>query len=233
MKIDFKPDVTFRGAEILKQADGLAYAYETTDASADADGPPNAYHPSDLGKDCAHDIHRGLDCLQNAGYPHSDWWQCVLVTDPHDKTKPFIQTDGIFAGFYVSMTSLRDKGGVERDPATYVDATKVPYVVIPQASRKSYLIRPTKATLDSPHTLPRGKRYRLSSRTLAVAPTRSSVNHHSPSFRLLGSPTLIPAQEQGYQPIQSNILSSQTLTLKARLNGRGHPKISPTKLVNF
>ena len=36
-----------------------------------------------------------------------------------------------FAGFFVSMTSLRKQGGDKFDPATYVDATKFPYVVLP------------------------------------------------------------------------------------------------------
>ena len=59
MKIDFKPDVTFRGTVVFKQADGLAYAYETTDASADADGAPNSYHPDDQGKDASDNSNRG------------------------------------------------------------------------------------------------------------------------------------------------------------------------------
>lgn len=121
MRLDFRPAEVFRGARILRQASDLAYAYETDHKAVDADGAPNCYHPQDL----------GLDALANSGFPNHSWWKDVLVVDPHDHTRPFVQPSGEFKGFFVAMTALRHPGGVATDPATYVDARKVPYVVIP------------------------------------------------------------------------------------------------------
>jgi len=119
--IDFKPAERFRGTQIFRQADNLAYAYETSFQAVDADGAPNAYHPDDI----------GLDRLANAGYPHTSWWQDVLVPDPAHPSKPYRQPDGQFAGYFVAMTSLRAPNGAKTDPLTYVDATRFPYTVIP------------------------------------------------------------------------------------------------------
>jgi hypothetical protein len=122
MQIEFNPAETFRGTQIFRQADNLAYAYETTFKAVDADGAPNAYHPDDAG---------GLDFLANAGYPNTSWWKEVLVPDPINPSRAFVQPSGEFEGFFVAMTSLRSPAGNPVDPATYVDATRVPYVVIP------------------------------------------------------------------------------------------------------
>jgi len=135
-QLDFKPAEDFRGTHILRQSDNLAYAYVTDHAAADADGAPNAYHPDDVGKRCTKDPHVGLDCPANAGYPTEDWWPDVLVPDPQDSSKAFVQPDGPFKGFFVAMTSLRKPGGPKTDPTTYVDSTKVPYVVIPTGFEK-------------------------------------------------------------------------------------------------
>jgi hypothetical protein len=131
MKIHFRPAEIFRGTQLYRQANNLAYAYETDHAAADADGAPNAYHPGDLHKNCVRDPHLGLDCLANAGYPSTSWWSDVLVPDPDQPSKAFVQPQGPFRGFLVAMTSLKKPNGNKYDTATYVDATKVPYVVIP------------------------------------------------------------------------------------------------------
>lgn len=130
MELDFTPVETFRGTRILRQRDNLAYAYETRHAAADADGAPNAYHPDDLGKR-PRDPHVGLDALANAGYPGTSWWRSVLVPDPDDPSVAYRQRSGPTAGFFVAMTSLRRPGGSKYDPATYVDSTRVPFVVVP------------------------------------------------------------------------------------------------------
>jgi len=88
----------------------------------DADGAPNAYHPEDT----------GIDALANAGFP-SGGWKSILVVDPLDSTKPFVQSAGPFAGFFVSKTTLHDPTRPETDPSRYVDSTKVPYLVFPGA----------------------------------------------------------------------------------------------------
>ena len=121
MEIDFKPAEIFRGTQIFRQANNKAYAYETTFKAVDADGAPDAYNPSDT----------GLDALANAGYPNTNWWKDVLVPDPARPSQAYVQPSGEFEGYFVAMTSLRAPGGEPKDPATYVDATRVPYVVIP------------------------------------------------------------------------------------------------------
>lgn len=131
MKLDFDKAEVFRGTQILRQRDKLAYAFETGHAVADADGAPNAYHPDDRNKHCQKDAHLGLDCLANAGYPKTSWWRSVLVPDPNDGSKAYVQDSGPYAGFFVAMTSLRAANGDKYNPATYVDSTRYPYVVIP------------------------------------------------------------------------------------------------------
>jgi hypothetical protein len=106
MKIDFAPAEKFRGTQIFRQANNLAYAYETTFKAVDADGAPNAYNPGDT----------GLDALANAGYPHTNWWKDVLVPDPDHPSKAYVQTDGEFAGYFVAMSSLRNPHGEAIDP---------------------------------------------------------------------------------------------------------------------
>lgn len=131
MKLNFSRAENFRGTHIYRQKDNLAYAYTTTYYSVDADGAPNAYHPDDIGKNCYTDKHRGLDCLRHAGYPHTTWWQKVLVPDPQKPERAYVQESGKFQGFFVCMTSLRAPGGDKFDTATYVDASSMPFVVTP------------------------------------------------------------------------------------------------------
>jgi hypothetical protein len=99
-----------------------AYTYVTSDVEIDADGAPNAYHPNDT----------GLDALANAGFPHGGW-PSVLVTDPENNGRPFVQRTGPFAGFFVSKTSLEDPNAPTTEPRRYVDATAFPYIVFPGA----------------------------------------------------------------------------------------------------
>jgi hypothetical protein len=84
----------------------------------DADGAPNAYHPDNI----------GLDDLMNAGTPGH--WDGIM-TDADGN--PLIQgSDDPFPGYYVSCTSLSDRTKPRNDPARYVDASKIPYVVLPR-----------------------------------------------------------------------------------------------------
>src|SRR5262245_59757347 len=121
MQIDFQPAEMFRGTRIYRQANNLAYAYETSYKAIDADGAPNAYHPDDI----------GLDALANSGYPHTNWWKEVLAVDPSNTSRPFVQTSGTFEGYFISKTSLAQPAGNPVDTRTYVDATRLPYVVLP------------------------------------------------------------------------------------------------------
>jgi hypothetical protein len=89
--------------------------------AVDADGAPNAYHPED----------RGLDALANAGYPDTSWWPSVLVPDLDNPQRAYVQPEGEFAGYFVSKTALQTTGKPAVDPARYVDARNVPYLVFP------------------------------------------------------------------------------------------------------
>jgi hypothetical protein len=88
----------------------------------DADGAFRSYHPHDR---------LGLDALAHAGHP-GEWW--ALVTDNlRESGRPVLQGKSDPApGYYVSMTSLFDSTNPNpRDPHRYVDAVKIPYVVLP------------------------------------------------------------------------------------------------------
>jgi hypothetical protein len=111
---------SYKGVDLHRFDGNATYAYRTAKMAIDADGAPNAYHPED----------KGIDALTNAGFPHGGW-KSVLVPDPGDPSKPFVQPSGPFAGFFVSKTSLQDAAKAETDPARYVDSRSVPYVVFP------------------------------------------------------------------------------------------------------
>ena len=87
----------------------------------DADGSPRAYHRNDR---------LGLDSLSHAGH-RGNWW--ALVTD-NQKTSgtPVVQgTTDPAPGYFVSTTALYDRtNNNPRDPRRYVDAEKIPYVVL-------------------------------------------------------------------------------------------------------
>ena len=109
----------YHGTRLYRLAD--AYYFMTDHMAVDADGAPNAYHPGDI----------GLDFLANAGYPNQSWWKDVLVADPDDSRRAYIQESGEFKGYFVAKTALTDKTKKETDPARYVDARHIPYLVFP------------------------------------------------------------------------------------------------------
>lgn len=87
----------------------------------DADGAFRAYHPGDR---------LGLDSLAHAGHA-GNWW--ALVTDNGKPSgHPVVQGKSDPApGYYVSTTALYDSGNPNRrDPRRYVDAAKIPYLVL-------------------------------------------------------------------------------------------------------
>jgi len=85
----------------------------------DADGAPNTYNADNT----------GIDDLSNAGEP-GNWG--ALAVDPDGE--PFIQgADDPFPGYYVSMTALADRTKRINDPRRYVDASKIPYIVLPHS----------------------------------------------------------------------------------------------------
>jgi hypothetical protein len=112
----------YRGTKLLRFPDSTAYFYLVNGMEIDADGAPNAYSPDN----------KGIDALANAGFPHGAW-RSILVVDPQRRDRPFVQLDGEFKGFFVSMTTLQDFTLPATDIHRYVDATQVPYLVFPGA----------------------------------------------------------------------------------------------------
>jgi hypothetical protein len=95
----------------------------TAGMTIDADGAPNAYHPDDT----------GIDELANAGW--QGHWDGI-VTDRHGNPPVQGEADP-FPGYYISCTSLADRTKQFNDPNRYVDATKIPYVALPEEIAES------------------------------------------------------------------------------------------------
>ena len=106
-----------REVPVWRAADGSVFFFEDG-MTIDADGAPNAYNPDNT----------GLDDLANAGFPGH--WGALAVD--HNGI-PYIQgLDDPFPGYYVSTTSLSDRTKRPSDPRKYVDASKIPYIVLPR-----------------------------------------------------------------------------------------------------
>src|SRR4051794_37406986 len=116
---------TVGGIEVRRRKGESAFFF-TAGMSIDADGAPRAYHPPLSGRPGG--APPGLDDLRNAGRP-GNWFG--VVTDAHGQ--PFIQRKNDPApGFHVSATSLVQRGTFEaRDPRRYVDASAIPFFVLP------------------------------------------------------------------------------------------------------
>jgi len=116
-----------RDIPIGQQPGTSAFFYESG-MTIDADGAPNAYHPDNT----------GLDDLRNAGAPGS--WE-GLAKDAEGE--PYIQgPDDPFPGYYVSETALADRSKPVNDPTRYVDASKIPFVVLPGGMARQLGARP-------------------------------------------------------------------------------------------
>jgi hypothetical protein len=115
-----QPLTRVSGVDIFQEGDDSIHY--VADLSVDVDGSRESYRLDNKGLD---DIHA------SAGYPHGDWWN-VLVRDPHDRSRPFVDEDG----FCVSMTSYQWTQWPAWDRRRYVDAVNVPYSVPPGIVRK-------------------------------------------------------------------------------------------------
>jgi len=120
---EFKKWSSYKKVDLLSHPSKKAYIFKTSHKAIDADGAPNAYHPNKS----------ALDYLENAGYPNTSWWKSVLVADPNNSTKAYIQKDGKYKGYFVSKTSLQNNDKKVIDPSRYIDATKIPYLVFPKS----------------------------------------------------------------------------------------------------
>jgi hypothetical protein len=124
MRHDGEPE---RDIPIGRVPGSKAFFYEAG-MTIDADGAPNAYHPDNL----------GLDDLANAGSPGN--WQGLAKDEDGE---PIIQgPDDPFPGYYVSMTALADRSKPFDDPTRYVDASKVPFIVLPGQTARQLGARP-------------------------------------------------------------------------------------------
>lgn len=120
--LSVSPDLAYQsqyGWRIYRTDDPVACLFRAG-MSIDADGAPRAYHPDGRPP--------GLDYLANAGKP-GNWWG--IATD--DSGFPLIQGPNDPApGFYVSTTALCAPHYSTGNPRRYVDASTVPYVVLPR-----------------------------------------------------------------------------------------------------
>jgi hypothetical protein len=108
---------TIRGVKVRRRTGESAFDF-VSGLSIDADGAPRAYHPDGSPP--------GLDHLANAGQP-GNWWGIYTQGGV-----PVVQRAGDPApGFYVSMTALANPAREERDQRRYVNASRVPYLVLP------------------------------------------------------------------------------------------------------
>jgi hypothetical protein len=115
-------DVQFEARTFPAQKIGDAVLFHAG-MYVDADGAPNAYGPRN----------RGLDFTANAVRGGR-----FLSVATNADGKPVIQRSGRFKGFYVSTTSLHNAAGSPTAPATYVDARKIPYIVLPPEFMKQF-----------------------------------------------------------------------------------------------
>jgi len=120
---------------------GSDAAFYESGLAIDADGAPNAYHPSGSPP--------GLDSLAAAGYPRS----CsVLVCTGRTSTgaHSYARTSGgPFDGFFVSMTTLMDEPTDGQghplygaaDYRRYVDSTDIPYIAVASHAMKPFRLQ--------------------------------------------------------------------------------------------
>ncbi len=171
--------------------------------SIDADGAPRAYHPGAL----------GLDRLGNAGRPGS-WWG--LVTDAAGQ--PVVQGPADPApGFFVSRTSLEDRSRAERDPRRYVDASSIPYIVLPGGAANRQFLREAGVRLGDLAVV----HNRRTGRTAFAIWADTGPAHH------LGEGSIALAEALGYDntsPRSGGTEAEENLTLVLGGSGRGWPR---------
>jgi len=108
----------------LASETGKANFFYRAQMTVDADGAPNCYGPNDVGT---------IDYLEHAGTP-GNWW--ALATDTGDPSgTPIKQKAGDpFPGLYIAQTSLGDPNLPDSNPRKWVDATSIPFFVMPASS---------------------------------------------------------------------------------------------------
>lgn len=116
----------FQGISVYQDPAPGNRIHYISDLSVDVDGAEHSYRLDNMASKGALD-----DIKNSAGYPNSSW-QNVLVRDPKNPNKPYVDENG----FCVSMTSYQREGFGSLDRRRYLDADKIPYAVIPGRIRK-------------------------------------------------------------------------------------------------
>lgn len=112
------------GIKVYQDDDTLRVHY-VADLSVDVDGARHAYRLDNRRPPALDDIRK------SAGYPSGSWWN-VLVRDPKNASKPYVDAEG----YCVSMTSYQRFEFDRWDRRRYVDAEEVPYSVAPGKVRQ-------------------------------------------------------------------------------------------------
>lgn len=108
---------TIGGVKIFKEETAILYL---AGMAIDVDGDEKAYAPDGAGL-------APLDYLANAGSP-GNWWG--ITTD--SSGNPYVQQPYHLApGYYVSSTALEDTRFPQSNPQRFVDASQVPFFVLP------------------------------------------------------------------------------------------------------
>jgi len=107
----------------VQQMVGKVAAHFVTSMQVDADGAPKAYHDAEGGKP------GDLTEYQN-NWPCFDWLDNLSESD-RCGTQGVGGALGPAPGFVVSATSLKDQRFAENDTRRYVDASTIPYIVLP------------------------------------------------------------------------------------------------------
>jgi hypothetical protein len=97
----------------------------------DADGAPRAYAPWHSGLAALDDLRNALHRIDDDPTDPEHGWAGIRVDV---LGKPVVQgPDDPAPGYYVSQTALADLTRPVADPRRYVDASAVPYIVVPRA----------------------------------------------------------------------------------------------------
>ena len=115
---------TIQGVNVYQDEDKRIHY--VADMSVDVDGAHHSYRLDNKRPPALDDIHA------SAGYPNGSWHN-VLVRDPRDSSKPYVDSEG----FCVSMTSYYREDFPYTDRKRWIDAETVPYMVLPGSIRKA------------------------------------------------------------------------------------------------
>lgn len=101
----------------VQQVQGQVAAHFASSMQIDADGAPKAYHEDDRSP-------------YDNNQPCFDWLENVKPSDRHGR-QGIDGAKGPAYGFTITATSLHDNGKAKNDTSRYVDASVIPYIVLP------------------------------------------------------------------------------------------------------